>query len=117
MVGDAIMRHESKSAISCVWDSQGLRVLAHRVSRRMRSFLFVSQTGVRGLSRLPESGSESEGPAVPGVADGAHRAQTGFLGDGSAQVRMPGVRPSFEVAPHLPRRMPLIRIGWKPWSA
>src|SRR3974377_1094210 len=98
-MGDDRMRHESKSAASCIWCPPGLRVLAHRVWRGVRSVLFVGQAGVAGLSRVRESGSQPEGSAVPGAADGAHRAQTGVLSDRGAQVRMPGMRPAFRGHP------------------
>src|SRR6516162_3042534 len=98
-MGDDRMRHESKSAASCIWCPPGLRVLAHRVWSGVRSVLFVGQAGVAGLSRVRESGSQPEGSAVPGAADGAHRAQTGVLSDRGAQVRMPGMRPAFRGHP------------------
>src|SRR5271156_3868958 len=93
------MKHESKFAVSCLWGSSRLRVLAHRVWRGVRSILFVDQAGVAGLPGLWEPGGQSEGPTVSGVADGAHRAQAGFLGDRGAQVRMPGMRPTVRGGP------------------
>src|SRR5208282_3842595 len=91
--------HESKPSFSCVWRSGRVRVLAHGIPGRLCAVLSAGQVGATDLSTVPQSGSQPQGAAVPGTANGVHWPQAGVLGDGSAQMPMPTVRPHFRGVP------------------
>src|ERR1039457_5467199 len=90
---------ESKFAPSCVWCTEGLRLCADSIRRRMYPVRAGGTTGVAGMSAMPQRPGKAQGQAVPGIADGAHRLEARVAGDGGAPVRVSGVRPELRGFP------------------
>src|ERR1035438_10581261 len=108
---------ESKFALSCLWCTEGLRLCADSIRRRMYSVRAGGTTGVAGMSAMPQRPGEAQGQTVPGVADGAHRLEARVATVTEVpQCECLACGQSFEVFPLLPRPTSGTRTGSKPLS-
>src|SRR5487761_1952090 len=93
------MRHESKFAVSCVWGAGGLRLSRDIVSGWLHSVCAFREARLDCVSGLQRQGYRPQGAAIPGTANRAHRPQAGVSGDGSAPMRVRGLRQTLRGRP------------------